>query len=105
MRSRVALAAVAAAAAAVAAWQLWGGDTVRDVGLRLDLVKRGPIELRLGGPLWRDRPGRDADGAPDLAYLTGDAPLEIEVAGRNGRRLRNLEVQVDGRVVFRRSLC
>jgi hypothetical protein len=32
-----------------------------------------------------------------LAYLTGDAPLEIEVAGRNGRRLRSLEVQAEGR--------
>jgi hypothetical protein len=101
----MALAAVAVAALGFVAWQLWGGDSVRDVGIRLDLVKRGPIELRLGGPLWRDRTRRDADGAPDLAYLTSDAQLEIELAGRNGRRLRNLEVQVDGRVASRRRLC
>lgn len=107
MRARKALvlAAAAAAAAGVVAWQLLGGDSARDVRERLDLVETSPFELRMGGPLWRDRTLRDADGARDLAYVTRDAPLEIAVTGHGGRQPRELEVQVDGRVAARRRLC
>jgi hypothetical protein len=106
MSPRTAVAAlVATGAAAAVAWQLAAGDTVRDVGIRLDLVERSPLELRLGGPLWRDRTLSDSEGARDVEYVVGDAPLEVEIVARDGRRLRDLVVAVDGEVVARRRLC
>ncbi|MDX6698594.1 MAG: hypothetical protein QOE65_1991 [Solirubrobacteraceae bacterium] len=96
---------VATGAAAGVAWQLAAGDTVRDVGVRLDLRERGPLELRLGGPLWRDRTLRDPEGARDVAYVLRDAPLEVAIAGRDGGRPKDLVVAVDGQVAARRRLC
>jgi hypothetical protein len=106
MRPRTAVAAVVATgAAAGGAWQLAAGDTVRDVGIRLDLRERPPLELRLGGPLWSDRTLRDSEGARDVAYVLRDAPLEVTIVGRDGGRPGNLVVRVDGHVVSRRRLC
>jgi hypothetical protein len=106
MRPTTALVLVAAAgAAAGVAWQLPAADTVRDVGVRLDLVEHGPLELRLGGALWDNRTLRDSDGGRDVAYVVRDAPLEVAITGREGRRLRDLVVRVDGQVVARRRLC
>lgn len=82
-----------------------GGDTARDIGVRLDLVEDGPLQLRLGGQLWRGRTERDEDGAPDVAYVPRGAPLTIGATGRDGRRPSAVEVLIDGRVVARRRLC
>jgi hypothetical protein len=92
--------------AAALAWRLGGGgDTARDLGARLDLVDDGPFALRLGGALWDSRTLRDRDGAPDLAYATGDEPLTVDVTGRGGRRAAAVELRVDGRLAARRAFC
>jgi hypothetical protein len=92
--------------AAVLAWRLGGGgDAARDIGVRLDLVDAGPFELRLGGPLWGSRTLRDRDGAPDVAYVTGDEALTVDVTGRGGRRPAAVEVRVDGHGAARTALC
>lgn len=90
--------------AAWAAWQ-WAGGPARDIGLRLDLVEDGPLQLRLGGPLWRGRTERDEEGAPDLAYVRSGAPLAVAVTGRDGRRPTSVAVALDGRTVAHRRLC
>jgi hypothetical protein len=92
--------------AAVLVWRLaGGGDTARDIGARLDLVDDGPFELRLGGALWGSRTLRDQDGAPDIAYVTGDEALTVDVTGRGGRRPAVVELRVDGAGAARRALC
>jgi hypothetical protein len=98
--------ALVAVAATVLVWRLGaGGDTTRDIGARLDLVDEGPFALRLGGALWSSRTLRDQEGAPDVAYVTGDEPLIVDVAGRGGRRPATVEVRVDGRRAPRTPLC
>ena len=92
--------------AAVLAWRLaGGGDTAHDVVARLDLVDDGPFALRLGGALWDSRTLRDRDGAPDVAYVTGDEPLAVDVTGRGGHRPAAVDLRVDGSSAARRSLC
>lgn len=82
-----------------------GRDSTRDVGVRLDLVEDGPLQLRLGGELWRDRTERGEDDAPDVAYVPRGASLTVGVAGRDGRRPAVLSVSFDGRVITQRRLC
>jgi hypothetical protein len=102
---RLGVVGLCVAIAGIAAWRITRGDTVRDVGVRLDLVKEGAFRLRLGGRLWRDRTLRDQDGVPDVAYVSQDEPLVIEVTGRKGRKPVSVEVQVDGISAVRRRLC
>jgi hypothetical protein len=97
---------VVVVAAAVLVWQLaGGGDSARDIGARLDLVDEGPFELRLGGALWASRVLLDQDGAPDVAYVSGDEALTVDVTGRGGRRPAAVDVQIDGRTATHRVLC
>lgn len=107
-RARIAAAAAVLALAVLAGLGLWtgrGGDAVSDLAGRLDLVEPGPLELRLGGRLWNDRTTFDDEGAPDLAYVSGDEPLTVQVTTRQGHRPRSLRLTIDGRTRQHRKLC
>ena len=97
--------AIVVVAVAVLVWRLTTGDAARDIGVRLDLVEKGPFRVLLGGPLWRDRTLRDAGGARDVAYVTRDEPLLVEIVGRDANRPATLELDIDGRAAVRRRLC
>jgi hypothetical protein len=99
-------ASVVVVVAAVLAWRFASGsDTARDIGARLDLVDTGPFELRLGGALWDSRALLDRDGAPDVAYGTGDEALTVDVTGRGSHRAAAVDLLIDGRSAVKQALC
>jgi hypothetical protein len=97
-RSRIVLILLAAGAGVVALVPSLGGDAARDVTKALDLRGDPPFAIRLSGPLWRDRTLRDADGAPDLGYVTADEGLDMLARGAGHARVAEVLLRVDGRL-------
>lgn len=51
-----------------------------------------------GGALYDARTIRDDEGAPDIGYLTADAPLSVTLVAADAGGVARVQLQVDGRV-------
>lgn len=99
MRRRYVLLILLAAGGLGAALLLsMGRDTARDVTQALDLRGDPPFEIRLSGPLWRDRTLRSEDGALDVGYVTGDERLDVLATGADEVPVAEVDLRVDGRL-------
>jgi hypothetical protein len=92
---------LALVAAAVAAIMLID-ESGRSVTDEFGLTSERPFAARLGGSLYAARSLRDAEGAPDLAYLTEDVPLDVRVQGQDGSGVAGVALFVDGHLAGRR---
>lgn len=83
---------------ALAAAVLTLGDATRKTAGFVGLADDPPFDVRLVGPLWRDRTLNGGDGAQDFAQVVRDEPLDVEVRGSaDARGIAEVESRVDGR--------
>lgn len=94
------------AAAGLGAALLAGGGARHELGGDLGLVPEAAFGVRLAGGLYAARTLRDADGVPDVAYLTADVPLTVRADARSADGVARITVLVDGDPAgARRSRC
>jgi hypothetical protein len=99
-RPRAGALVVALVAVAVAVvWAPW-----RSVTEEIGLMPEHAFVTQLGGPLYAARSLHDQDGAPDVAYLSTDAPLTVRVRAAESRGIARLAIRVDGGLAAERAM-
>jgi hypothetical protein len=93
MRPRLVIVLAALAAVAVVLLAVGG---VRQLPGELGMSRDPPFAIQPSGGLWDARTLRDADGAPDVAYLTADAPLIARVQAQDAPGVQRVIVRIDG---------